>query len=212
MAVISKEALNEIIFSEVSSEAYYNKYLSGITVPPNDSGATIGIGYDLGYATKNTLKQDWLFEIGTKQCDILNMFIGIKGDKARNAVQNNPLAKQVKIPFKSAYNVFIKSSLPSYYRKALSIYPGLDKLEPNAIGAVVSLVYNRGTSLDGDRRKEMKELVSAIANKDYKKMAALFRSMKRLWDNGLVSRREREAVLIDNCQKTYDGDDLIQIT
>lgn len=212
MALVSKKAIDEIVFSEISSEAFYKKNLSGIIVPPNESGATIGIGYDLGYNTKNSMRQDWLFEIGSRQCNILEMFIGLKGDKARNAVASNPLAKQVMIPFRSAYNVFSKISLPSYYRKALSIYPGLDKLEPDAIGAVISLVYNRGTSLEGDRRKEMSDLKGQILSKDYTAMAASFRSMKRLWNNGLVARREREAELIADCKRNYDNSELIQIT
>lgn len=212
MGIISKKAVDLIISEEVSSEAWYNKKLTGVVVPPGDSGATIGIGYDLGYANAQTIKQDWIFEIGSKQCDILAMFAGLKGDKARKAVSSNPMAAQVNVPFKSAVNVFTKVSLPTYYRRALSIYPGLDKLQPDAIGAVVSLVYNRGTDLTGERRREMANLKSQIANKDYKGMAASFRSMKRLWTNGLVDRREREAKLIDGCERTYDNTEIIQLT
>jgi GH24 family phage-related lysozyme (muramidase) len=64
---------------------------------------------------------------------------------------------------------------------------------------MVSLVFNRGTSLKGSSRSEMLELKNIIASeKNYEKMASLFRSMKRLWDknSGLVGRREREAELI----------------
>jgi GH24 family phage-related lysozyme (muramidase) len=67
---------------------------------------------------------------------------------------------------------------------------------------MVSVVFNRGVALKGASRIEMLNLRELIkAGKDYAKMAAQFRSMKRIWDktSGLVARREREALLIDSC-------------
>jgi len=65
------------------------------------------------------------------------------------------------------------------------------------------LVFNRGTSLKGDSRKEMVNIKNLIPKKDYKKIAKEFRSMKRIWIgkglDGLIERREAEANMIENC-------------
>jgi GH24 family phage-related lysozyme (muramidase) len=74
-------------------------------------------------------------------------------------------------------------------------------LHPNAYGAIVSLVFNRGTSLVGDKRLEMRNIRVLVPKKDYSKIAQEFRSMKRLWKgknlNGLIERREAEAKLVE---------------
>jgi GH24 family phage-related lysozyme (muramidase) len=66
-----------------------------------------------------------------------------------------------------------------------------------------SLVFNRGTSLVGDKRLEMRNIKVLIPKKDYKKIAQEIRSMKRLWRgknlDGLIERREAEAKLIESC-------------
>lgn len=86
-------------------------------------------------------------------------------------------------------------------------WPGADRLHPKAQAALISLAYNRGTSLTKkasdplDRRREMRELQPAVVTKDYTRMAALIRSMKRLWEgtgqDGLLHRRDAEADLCE---------------
>jgi len=69
-------------------------------------------------------------------------------------------------------------------------------------GALVSMIYNRGNKLDGDRRKEMRAIVELVAKADYEGIADQIERSKRLWENvgldGLVKRREEEADLILN--------------
>jgi GH24 family phage-related lysozyme (muramidase) len=52
-----------------------------------------------------------------------------------------------------------------------------------------------------DRRREMRELQPAIVRRDYREMARLFRSMRRIWEGkglaGLLRRRETEAALCE---------------
>jgi len=107
----------------------------------------------------------------------------------------------------------LRRDLNKYFDMACRAWPGVDCLHPLAQVAMLSLAYNRGTSLrkdatdPDDRRLEMRELVSAVAQKDYLQMAALFKSMCRLWENkdlgGLISRRKREAQLcMDSFQTT----------
>lgn len=212
--LVSKKSINSLVNEEVSSQATYEKKYRGIILPPGASGGTIGIGYDLGYMTPDDIQRHWKAELPQPMINILKMFSGLKGDKARRAISANMIAKEVNIPFQSAINVFTKISLPSYGRRALIIYQGLDKLTPDAVGAIVSLVYNRGTSLEGDRRTEMKAIVPLVKAKDYDGIAAEIIAMKRLWGQdakGLLLRREREAALVKNSNRQYTNDELIEI-
>lgn len=209
--IVSKKAVDFIVNKEVSGKAFYDKRLTGICWPGGDSGATVGIGYDLGYQTPVSINADWIMQIGINQVNILKMFAGLKGNAAKNAVLGNKMATGVFIPFMAAYNVFLKTSLAAAGRRALSIYPGLDKLTPDAIGAIVSLVFNRGSSLEGDRRVEMKNIVPLVANKDYEGIAKEIEGMKRLWTNGLVERRQQEADLVRGSLRQYANEELIEI-
>ena len=209
--IISKKAVDFIIFCEVSSKETYTKKYSGIIWPGGDSGATVGIGYDLGYNNPTDITRDWIKEIGPVQTDILKMFSGLRGEKAKLTISGNKMAAKCEIPFQAAYNVFVNKSLPAYGRKALQAFPGLDQLTPDAVGAIVSLVYNRGSLLDGPRRVEMKNIVPLVAKKDYKGIATQLDRMKRLWNNGLVQRREKEAALVAGSQREYSKDELIEI-
>ena len=79
----------------------------------------------------------------------------------------------------------------------------MTNLNPDAYGAIIPLVFNRGTSLVGEKRKEMVNIKNLIPKKDYKKIAKEFRNMKRIWVgkglDGLIERREAEAKLVEGC-------------
>jgi GH24 family phage-related lysozyme (muramidase) len=71
-------------------------------------------------------------------------------------------------------------------------------------GVLVSLVYNRGTSMTDTSgvpgsRKEMRDIRDAVAAGRITDVPAALRAMKRLWPegNGLRDRREREAKLFE---------------
>ena len=208
---VSKKSVDFIISEEISSQALYNQKYTGIVWPGGESGATIGIGYDLGYVTPSDIEKDWVKEIGIAQGNILKMFAGLRGPKAKTAISGNAMAKQVSIPYQAAYNVFIRVSLPRYAKQALRIYPGLDQLTPDAAGAIVSMVYNRGMDLVGDRREEMRNIVPLVAAKDYAGIADQIEKSKRLWSNGLVGRREKEAAMVRGSLRQYAGDELIEL-
>jgi GH24 family phage-related lysozyme (muramidase) len=208
---ISKKAIDFIISKEVTSQQLYEKKYAGVVWPGGDSGLTVGLGYDLGYMTATDIESDWIIKIGANQVSILKQVAGLKGAAAQKALAVNNLLKQIFIPYKAAVNVFTKKSLPKYARQAMSIYPGIEKLNPDTAGALISLVYNRGTKLDGDRRIEMKAIVPLVAAKDYAGIAFQIDKMKRLWDNGLVQRREQEAALVKNSERYYDPSELREI-
>jgi GH24 family phage-related lysozyme (muramidase) len=98
--------------------------------------------------------------------------------------------------------VFVNKSLPKYYALTKAIYPEIDSLNEDTRGALVSMIYNRGNKLEGDRRKEMRAIVGLVAKTDYEGIADQIERSKRLWENvgldGLVKRREEEADLILN--------------
>lgn len=164
--------------------------------PGEQSGVSIGIGYDLGYTTADVFKADWVEVLTAKQIKILLPVVGLKGAKAKAALKK---LDDVKIPIKGGEKVFFERSLPKYIVLTENAFPGIGDLPPDAQGALVSLVYNRGTSMTGESRKEMKEIRDLIPKKDLTGIAAQIRSMKRLWDpeSGLIKRREDEAKMIE---------------
>lgn len=196
--MISKKAIDFIIQHEAGGKVYYDKLLQKPTWPGGQSGVTIGLGYDLGYNTEKQFMADWSPVLNLNFVNALRPVLGIKGDKAKAMIKGEIL--NVRVPYLAAYEVFAKSSIPRFYALTKSIYPQLEELNEDTQGALVSLVFNRGSSLNGDSRKEMKAIVDLVAKKDYLGIAEEIEKSKRLWEgkglDGLVVRREAEADLI----------------
>lgn len=93
------------------------------------------------------------------------------------------------------------------FAKVKATWPGADRLHPKAQASLIDLGYNRGFSLTKkvgdalDRRREMRELQSAVVRRDYAGMAELHLSMRRLWKgkqmDGLLTRCEARAELCE---------------
>ena len=210
--IVSKRALDKIVEYGVTSEAVYNKKFEKPIFPGGESGATIGIGYDLGYNTKTQIDADWRGKISDADVDLIKTAAGVKGAAAAAIVAN---LKTVNVPFGAAREVFYVSTLPRFAKETRAIYPGVENLPADAQGALLSLVYNRGASLAGDRRREMKAIVPLVAAKDLNGIAAQITAMKRLWDKnklpGLLRRRDDEAALVKNARTTYAPDELVKV-
>jgi GH24 family phage-related lysozyme (muramidase) len=196
--MISKKATDLIIQHEVGGRAYYEKKLQAPIWAGGESGVTIGMGYDLGFNSDKQFMLDWSGVINLNFINALRPTIGIKGIQAKAMLKGEIL--NVRIPYNTAYEVFVKSSLPRYYAMTKKIYPNMDLLNDDTKGALVSIVYNRGNKLEGDSRAEMRAIVDLIAKQDYEGIAEQIERSKRLWENrgldGLVKRRESEADLI----------------
>ena len=196
--MISKKATDLIIQHEVGGRAYYEKKLQAPIWAGGESGVTIGMGYDLGYNSEKQFMLDWSGAINLNFINALRPTIGIKGTQAKAMLKGEIL--NVRIPYNTAYEVFVKSSLPRYYAMTKKIYPNMDLLNDDTKGALVSVVYNRGNRLEGDSRAEMRAIVDLIAKQDYEGIAEQIEKSKRLWEHknldGLVTRRESEADLI----------------
>jgi hypothetical protein len=196
--MISRKSIEMIMNFEIGGKAYYEKALQKPTYPGGDSGITIGVGYDLGYNTEKQFMADWSPVINLNFINALRPVVGLKGEKAKAMLKGEIL--NVRIPYAAALEVFAKSSVPRFYKLTLGIYPEMIHLNEDTQGALVSMVFNRGTKLDGERRKEMKAIVKLVKDKDYEGIAEEIEKSKRLWEHkgldGLVLRREAEADLI----------------
>lgn len=195
--IISNHSLDKIIQFEISSPSVYrNKYQNPIW-PAVESGITIGIGYDLGYVTKSEFKSTWKHFLPETDLKALENVVGLKGNSAKNKLAQ---VKHVTINYESAKSVFYQFTLGKYAKLVRNIYPKAHLLPPDAQGALLSLVFNRGSSLTGSTRTEMKNIQNHVESKNLSKIAQEIRSMKRLWPNikGLLSRREEEAILVEN--------------
>ena len=98
-----------------------------------------------------------------------------------------------------AIEVFQNNTVPKFYLQMLRIYPQAEDLPDEARDALISLVFNRGTALSGERRSEMLGIQNAMRDRRFYDVPALMRSMKRLWPNtkGLQRRRDAEAELFE---------------
>ena len=198
--MISRKSIDMIIQFEVGGRSYYDKALQKITWPGGESGATLGIGYDVGYENMAQFIKDWGNNLSADNIKIIKPLIGIKGEKVKDLLKGDIL--NIRIPYNIAYDVFVKNDVPRYFAMTKKIYPQLEQLNEDTQGALVSMVFNRGTVLTGDSRTEMRAIVDLVAKKDYEGIAEEIEKSKRLWEHrgldGLVIRREAEADMIRN--------------
>jgi hypothetical protein len=196
--MLSKKAIDLIIQFEVGGRNYYDKVLQKPSWPGGASGITIGLGYDIGYETEKQFLSDWSANLNLNFVNALRPLCGLTGEKAKLMLKGEVL--NVRVPYNIAYDVFVNKDIPRYYSMTKKIYPQLETLNEDTQGALVSMVYNRGASLAGDSRKEMKAIVDLVAKQDYHGIAEEIEKSKRLWEHkgldGLVLRREAEADLI----------------
>lgn len=197
---VSPAAVALIVANEISSPAYYRQALQSPTWPGESSGVTIGIGYDLGYVTRDQFAADWQAVAPAIVSGPLAAVCGLKGPRAQTAL---PALAHILVPLEAAEAVFRDATLPRYAAQTADAFPGCAALPPDAFGALVSLVFNRGPAMGSpsdpppDRRREMRGIRDAIAAGNPRAVPQLLLDMRRLWPNagGLRSRRAQEAAL-----------------
>ena len=165
--------------------------------PGESSGITIGAGYDLGYCSAEQFEEDWSPYLSKDEIERLKGVIGLSGDAARRRAGE---FRDIRIKEADAQQVFKERTLPKYSEQTEQAFPGVDQLPPKVQGALVSLVFNRGSGMVGDRRREMRAIRDAVAQGDLQEIANQLREMKRLWPNtrGLRRRRDAEADLVES--------------
>ena len=203
--MLNDKSLKLIFDFEVGGgEYYYNKFLKNPTWPGEQSGVTIGVGYDTGYVNKTEFTNDWK-DLPKEIFDRIYRVVGVKGYQAKELAGR---LKDINIPWDLALKVFMNKTVKKFYDLTRNTFPNFDNLPEDAKGGLVSLVFNRGASLEGDRRREMKAIRDIMAKtnvfneKTLSQISDQIRSMKRIWiggsiEKGMSRRRDAEAKLIE---------------
>jgi len=207
--MLSKKSLDLILEFEVGGgENYYNKFLKNPAWPGEQSGVTIGVGYDLGYVNKAEFSEDWK-DLPKEIFDRLYKVVGIKGYNAKNLIRG---LRDITIPWELSLQVFNNKTVVKFWNLTKDTFPNFDNLPEDAKGGLVSLVFNRGNALEGDRRREMKlirdgmRITNTFDQKSLSFIANQIRNMKRIWaggsiEKGMNRRRDAEAKLIEESLK-----------
>jgi len=182
VSLVSPAAVDLIVGFEIISPAYYTRKLQGVVCPPRLSGPTRGIGWDDGHQTRSAIAAAWPMH---PQLERILPASGQVGAAKCNAYRN--ANRDIRTPLPMAELVFEQTALPAYHGlTARAFRNGWDALPPNAQGALVATVYNRGASMMGsgknDPRREMRHLRDVcVPAADTQCMAEQFLSMRRLW-------------------------------
>jgi len=196
---LSKEGVEFIVKEETGGREYYEKvYKSTFVWPGGRSGATAMVGIDVGYYTISEV--DAIFKSITtpeqlKRIHAARKKTGVEGREACKTL------KDIKFSWETAIEKFEEFILPKFTKLTMRVFPGVEDLCDGAQAALVSIVFNRGTSLEGSTRKEMLQISKLVPDANYLEIAEQIKSMKRLWEptSGLIGRREREAALVEAC-------------
>lgn len=188
--LLPTEAVTFIVNEEVGGRKYYDRHVALPHFPGEASGVTIGVGYDLRFQEPTDFEADWAGTLTPAQMAALRPHLGKKGSQDACRALGD-----LRIPFPAAWRVFVKRALPRAIDQTERCFGKLDGLPPLCRGVLVSLVYNRGTDLSGDSRREMLAIKQHLAAGEREAVAGEIESMKRLWpaSEGLRKRRDREA-------------------
>ena len=206
---VSQESLDLITKYEVGGESYYKSRLSRPTVPAwqtTSSGVTVGFGFDVGYNSKSQIQKACQGILTSSEIKALQSVSGLKGRRAYYALSR--VKYKVNVSWEEAEQIFERDSLPRFSKLTASAF-GLTptRLHPHCNGALLSIVFNRGSLIGtSSRRKEMAWIKSNIKIKKEERIPGNIKSMKRLWSyerlKGLHLRRDAEAALFQRGLKT----------
>lgn len=198
--LISVRGMNFLLENEISCSLTDHRPYNGLYLhpewPQGDSGITTGVGYDWGY--EETYAFDWEPVLTPQDYADLKAVAGLTGQAARKRLKD---VAHVITTWEQGYSVFDLKQLPREYIKTARMFPGMQDLTLNAQSALISLEYNRGTSMIGPARAEMRAIRDLVPGADYQGMAKQFRKMTRLWqgssiEEDMTRRRNGEADLL----------------
>lgn len=184
----------------IANEGYVGRpYVPGDPKTDQSSGVTLDYGYDLGQVTRDQFSADWGPVLAPQDASRLGPCVGLRGGVARTIAATAPI-HGIGVTRTQAGQVFASATLPRYCELTLHTFPGLDALPKAVHTALVDLIYNRGASLDGPRRDEMRVIKAAVSVSDLKAIAYNLRKMARLWPEvpGLQRRCNKRAELLDD--------------
>lgn len=198
---VPDEAIELIVSFEVGSpERYTAKYQRPIW-PGLHSGVTVGVGYDLGYRKPEIIAIDW--EAHPHHTRLVTA-AGITGVIARDHARR---LADVSVAWGLAREVFDQTLVIEYLRIARRAFGdrAFCAASPRVRGALLSLVFNRGGSMAGEGRREMRHIrdVCLAATRDAGHCVAnQLRAMVRIWrgkdiERGMANRRGAEAAMAE---------------
>lgn len=194
---ISTESKTLIVEFETGGQAYYRKALAKPSWPGGASGVTVGIGYDVGYNTRAQVLADWQ-ALPESHRNALASSAGIKGVAAKPRAS---ALKWIVVPWETAETVFVANTMPRFGKMTSTAFSGITGKHGHVQGALLSIVFNRGASMSGDSRREMRSIRSSVATGNIRAIPGQIRAMKRLWYgkglDGLLRRRDAEARLVE---------------
>lgn len=207
---IGELANSLIIRCEVTSPERYNAAYKSPIWPENASGVTIGVGYDLGYVRIDDFKENWDGYLDEQQISLLTTVVGRKGPNAQASLSS---VSSIQISWTVAQKQFLIKTLPFYVAETETAFANTKELKDDAFGALVSIVFNRGSAsyynsatkdagLVNDPRREIRAIKEAMIARKFDEIPSQIRLMKRLWEGkpkakGLIARREAEASLFE---------------
>jgi hypothetical protein len=161
------------------------------------SGITQGVGYDDHSNSVAAIKADWK-AIG----EDANRLAATHPYFGKTAQAHLHEVADIAVPWITAYDVFTQVDVAREFDNCKRVFKGFNELRPNAQAALISLTFNRGTSMVGDNRLEMRNIRDLVPKEDYSGIANQLRRMSRVWDgtliyNGMRRRRYAEAKLIE---------------
>ena len=190
-----KEAVKLVVKWEIGDRARYEKLYQGVICPGGASGATIGIGYDLGTQTKADIRASWGWH---KDIEALVTASGQTGAARCKAWQAQH--KAIRVKYDDALRVFTLQDWPTYVQASERAYKrGWEDITGWHQGALASNGYNRGFSFTGDRRKELRVIRDeCVPNGSAKCTGEQLRASCRVWEGtdiykGICARRHDEA-------------------
>lgn len=198
---MTSAGLNLILDFETGGKSQYLKWPHPEYLNDEYSGVTIGIGADMHQVSKDMIIRDWI-RLGETPAKRLSDTQPYYGHAAREPYLK---VKDIYISWEDSIEVFQLVDLVKVENQCKIAFPGYLDLKVQCKDAIKSLVYNRGISMTGPARLEMRN-IAELTNKeivDYRAIANEFRKMKRVWIgksiyNGMARRREAEAKLIES--------------
>jgi hypothetical protein len=198
---ISTKASDLIVACEVTNRQTYDARYQLPIWPALNSGITIGIGYDLGQVNPSELMEDWRAYLKGKDISGLSPACGVRGSGAAALLAR---LAPVKIEWDTAFAQYCSETRPRYVGATEAALANTKALTGDSLGALVSLVYNRGPSFawSGNNYREMRAIKLLMQQQQFDKIPCQIRSMMRLWvsepkAHGLLMRREAEASLFE---------------
>ncbi len=195
---VVQEAADLISGFEIGSAATYTQLYQAPLWPGGNSGVTIGIGFDLGYCDQAAFTRSWGAVLPAASLGTLAPACTVRADKAQSLLASQAVLKTQRVTWDQALAQFT-GFLPQIVDETAAAFPNTDGLPAESMGALVSLVFNRGgdTSASKPSRAEMANIKQLMAAKNYAAVPEQIIAMKRLWPTvpGLLARRDLEAQL-----------------